>query len=612
MPDHAHPRHRTWLAWRSLATAAALLATTAAMAQTPVAPQRKTAAEAPEQPRSALDAPLFYQLLIGEIELRNGEAGNAYAVLLDAARRTRDESLFKRSVEVALQARAGEQALAAARAWRQTLPQSLESLRYELQLLAALNRSAEVAEPLKLLLARTPEAERAPLIAGLPRLFQRMSDKRQAAVIVDELLQPYTQTTQALATRTAARVASGRAWWLAGDVPRALAQAERAEAEDPSANGPVLLALDLLSTSPEAEKLVLRHLQQQGADVAVQLAYVRALSAGQRYVDAIAQLKLVTHNKPELAAPWLSLGALQLELRQPRDAESSLQRFLAARAADTSANPPASVADDAEDEDSSRGNDGGLTQAWLMLAQAADQRGDARAANAWLDKIDNPQRALEVQTRRATLLARQGKLRDARLLVQRVPERRPEDARAKLLAESQVLREVKRWSDAHAVLVTASERYPGDADLLYEQAMMAEKLLRIDEMERVLRKVIELKPDHHHAYNALGYSLADRSQRLPEAQGLIKKALELAPGDPFITDSLGWVEFRLGNRDEAVRLLRQAYASRPDPEIAAHLGEVLWATGARDEARRIWREARDRDAVNEVLRETLSRLQVKL
>ena len=142
--------------------------------------------------------------------------------------------------------------------------------------------------------------------------------------------------------------------------------------------------------------------------------------------------------------------------------------------------------------------------------------------------------------------------------------------------------------------------------------MMAEKLSRLDEMERVLRRVIELKPDHHHAYNALGYSLADRSQRLPEARALIKKALELAPGDPFITDSLGWVEFRLGNREEALRLLRQAYGSRPDPEIAAHLGEVLWATGAREDARRIWREGRERDTANEVLRETLTRLQVKL
>jgi tetratricopeptide (TPR) repeat protein len=459
------------------------------------------------------------------------------------------------------------------------------------------------------LLARTPEAERPALIATLPRLFQRAPDKRQAANLIDELLQPYAQTPS---TRTAARVASGRAWWLAGDVPRALEQAERALADEPLATGPVLLALELLPASPGAEALVARYLHQPAADVAVQLAYVRVLSTAQRYVDAIAQLKIVTQSKPDLAAPWLSLGALQLELRQPRDAESSLQRFLAARAAAAAAPAGASTGDDDDDEDTSRGNDGGQTQAWLMLAQAAEQRGDNKAASAWLDKIDNPQRALEVQTRRALLLARQGKLREARLLVQQVPEHRPEDARAKLLAESQVLREVKRWSDAHAVLVSASERFPGDADLLYEQAMMAEKLLRIDEMERVLRRVIELKPDHHHAYNALGYSLADRSLRLAEAQALIKKALELAPGDPFITDSMGWVEYRLGNRDEALRLLRKAYGSRPDTEIAAHLGEVLWVTGARDDARRVWREGRERDTANEVLHETLTRLQVKL
>ena len=522
MVDHVSHLLRAANLCRLLAVVATVLSSTAALAQAPATPPTAAASTAPDPSRSALDAPLFYQLLIGEIELRNGEAGNAYAVLLDAARRTRDESLFKRSVDVALQARAGDQALAAARAWRQTLPQSLEALRYELQLLAALNRSAEIGEPLKLLLARTPEAERAALIVGLPRLFQRMTDKRQAAVLIDELLQPYTLPTQALPTRTAARVAIGRAWWLAGDPPRALQQAEQAHADDPSAAGPVLLALDLLTTAPGAEKLVTSYLQRPGADVAVQLAYVRALSAAQRYVDAIGQLKTVTRNKPELAGPWLTLGALQLELRQPRDAESSLQRFLAARTASTAA-PDTSADGDGDDDDSSRVNDGGQTQAWLMLAQAADQRGDAKAANAWLDKIDNPQRALEVQTRRAMLLARQGKLRDARVLVQQVPERRPEDARAKLLAESQVLREVKRWSDAHAVLAAASERFPGDADLLYEQAMMAEKLLRIDEMERVLRQVIEIKPDHHHAYNALGYSLADRSQRLPEAQALIRE-----------------------------------------------------------------------------------------
>jgi Flp pilus assembly protein TadD len=128
----------------------------------------------------------------------------------------------------------------------------------------------------------------------------------------------------------------------------------------------------------------------------------------------------------------------------------------------------------------------------------------------------------------------------------------------------------------------------------------------------VLRRVLELKPDHHHAYNALGYSLAERNVRLTEARDLIAKAVELAPNDPFIADSLGWVEFRLGNHTQALAHLKRAYAARPDVEIAAHLGEVLWVTGAREEARRVWREGRARDADNEVLRETLTRLQVKL
>jgi Flp pilus assembly protein TadD len=142
--------------------------------------------------------------------------------------------------------------------------------------------------------------------------------------------------------------------------------------------------------------------------------------------------------------------------------------------------------------------------------------------------------------------------------------------------------------------------------------MMAEKVNDLAKMERLLKRVIELKPDHSHAYNALGYSLAERKVRLPEARELIKKALELSPGEPFITDSLGWVEYRLGNRDEAVRLLRGAYQARPDPEIAAHLGEVLWATGSTEEARRVWREGRSRDASNDVLKETLARLRVDL
>ena len=154
-------------------------------------------------------------------------------------------------------------------------------------------------------------------------------------------------------------------------------------------------------------------------------------------------------------------------------------------------------------------------------------------------------------------------------------------------------------------------RFPEDTELLYEQALLAEKLGRHEEMEQLLRRVMVLKPDQQHAFNALGYSLAERNLRLAEARELIGRALEMAPGDPYITDSLGWVEFRLGRREEAERLLREAYQRRPDTEIGAHLGEVLWALGRQEEARRIWRESLARDADNEVLQETLRRLKVR-
>jgi tetratricopeptide (TPR) repeat protein len=555
---------------------------------------------------SAIDAPLFYQLLIGEIELGAGQAGNAYQIMLDAARRTRDEQLFRRATEIALQARAGEQALAATRAWRTARPESLEAIRLQLQILLSMNRLNELPEPIRALIAGTPAADRAAVIGSLPRFMHRAQDKREAAQLLEDALQPYSGDAS---TRVAAQVATGRMWLAAGDAERALKLARQAQAEDPASSAAVLLALELMPTRPEAESLVANYLKRPDADLAVRRAYAGTLVTMQRYADGIVQLELVTQRQPDLAAPWLTLGALQLELRQTLAAEQSLQRYVQT----VQSQPAAARGTDNDDDDDNDGSapDQGLTQAWLLLAQAAEQRGDFATAEARLARVDNPQRALEVQTRRASLLARQGRVPQARELVRSAPEHNPGDARAKLLAEAQVLREIKQWSEAYAVLEAANQRFPNDADLLYEQAMMAEKVGQLDAMEAQLRRVIALKPEHAHAYNALGYSLADRNLRLNEAKSLIERALQLTPGDPFITDSLGWVEFRLGNRDEALRLLRQAYKARPDAEIGAHLGEVLWAMGQQDEARRIWAEASSRDAGNDVLRETLVRLKAQ-
>lgn len=563
-----------------------------------------------EPDKSGLDARLFYQLIIGEMELRAGEAGTAYEVMLDAARRSRNEQLFRRATEIALQARAGEQALAAAKAWREALPKSIEAHRFVVQLLLALNRAPETVEPLRSLIATTPAAERPTQIISLPRFFGRTADRAQAPALLEQALQPYAD---AAPTRSAAQVALGRAWLLAQQPGKALELAQRSHSHEPLAEGPPMLALELLPATAAAEAVVVSHLKQKPDSATVRLMYVRTLTASQRFADAIAQLETVTRDSPTLAPPWLTLGALHLELKHPAPATAAIEKYV--QLLQTGSTPlPAKDAEGADDDasDGPQTRDHAMTQAWLLLAQAAEQQGDFKAAEAWLARIDNPQRALEVQARRASIFARQGKFSEARALIRRSPEQSSADARAKLLAEVQLLRDGKRWGDANQVLVEANQKFPNDVDLLYEQSMTAEKLNRVDDMERLLRRVIELKPDHHHAYNALGFSLAERNLRLPEAKSLIVKALELSPGEPFITDSLGWVEYRLGNREEALRLLREAYRSRPDPEIAAHLGEVLWVQGLRDEARRIWREAKTRDADNDVLRETLARLRVEL
>jgi tetratricopeptide (TPR) repeat protein len=589
---------RFLLRMRALAVAASMLALSVA------ASAQSTNASAEPPTRSSLDAPLFYQLLIGEIELRQGEPGTAYQVVLDAARKTKDEQLFRRATEIAVQARAGEQALAAAQQWRTDVPASVDAHRYVVQILVALNRTFETADPLRSLLKITPDAERSNLIMSLPRLYARVQQKEQTPGLLEQVLKPYAEQTS---THTAVSVAMGRAWLIAADPGQALELARRAASRDPQSAAPALLALELLPGTSAAEAVVQEHLAANPGSHAVRLGYARVLTAAQRYGDAVSQLEAVTQNDPTIAPAWLTLGALQLELRQPKRAAEALERYVQLVQADTTTAPDPH---DADEDQAMPASERALVQAWLMLAQAAEQQNDYKAAEEWLNKVDSPQRALEVLSRRASMMARQGQLREARELIRRAPERSDEDSRAKLMAEVQVLREAKSWSEANKLLASANQKYPDDVDLLYEQSMMAEKLNRMDEMEQLLRKVIEIKPDHHHAHNALGYSLADRNQRLPEAKALIQRALDIAPGEPFITDSLGWVEYRLGNYPEALRLLRGAYQSRPDPEIAAHLGEVLWVSGQREEAKRVWREARSRDSTNDVLRETLARLKV--
>jgi tetratricopeptide (TPR) repeat protein len=541
---------------------------------------------------SAMDAPLFYQLLIGELELNNGQAGVAFQVLLDAARRTGDEQLFKRVVNIAMQARAGDQALMAARAWAETAPKSVEAVQTVVQLLAAMNKPAEVPQPLRTLLTLSSELERPALIAALPRLFQRAPDPKAVLTALAPVLQAQTGPLKPVALYAEARLS-----FNAGENARALGLTRQLHEAAPDGDDAMQLAVELMPAEPQAEALIAERLKVRPDQHALRQAYARTLVKMQRPAEAAREFRLLTEATPDNPAAWLALGAIELELKHYTAAESALRESL--KRMDIPA-----AGTDAEIKARADGRQG----AWLMLSQLAEQRGDLKAAEAALQKLEG--NGLDVKYRRASLLARQGQFDEGRKLLQPGTDASDAETRAAMLAEAQLLRDLRDHAGAFAVLEAAAQRFPNDPDLVYEQAMMSEKLGRHDEMEALLRKVIEIKPDHHHAYNALGYSLAERNLRLAEAKELIERALKLAPGEAYIVDSLGWVEFRLGNLPEAAKLLRQAHAGRPDAEIAAHLGEVLWASGSKDEARSVFAEAAQRDPANEALREAMNRLKV--
>ncbi len=583
-----------------LAAGAAALLALAQVACAQTLPPPPTSAETPPESASsedpatptALDAELFYQLLLGEINARGIEPTTGYSLILDAARKTDDPALFQRAVEVAFQARSGDAALQAARAWKQAHPKSREANRYVLQILVALNRVVESAEPLKADIALADPKDRSAVLGLIPRTYSRVSDKKQAASVVEQALAEYLEQPE---TGAAAWATVGRLRLAADDTAGALEAARRAQAVNARAEGPALLALELMSPKlPQAETVVRRYLEGKPLPE-LRMGYARALLDNQRYAEAAQQLKVVTAEKPDYPEAWLVQGTLQLQDNQDAAAEASLKRYIELAQAQRAG------------AERSRG----LAQAYLSLARVAEKRKDFAMAGAWLDRIENPQDLAAAQHRRASILARQGRMEEARKLLRSLPSRNPDEARVKLMAETQLLREHKQYKAAFDLLAEATAKAPDDTDLLYDQAMLAEKMGNLPEMERLLRRVMAAKPDYHHAYNALGYSLAERNMRLPEAKELIQKALSFAPDDPFISDSLAWVEFRMGNKTEALRILDTAYKAKPDADIAAHLGEVLWSLGQRDRAEEIWKEGLLLNSENETLLETLKRLRVK-
>jgi tetratricopeptide (TPR) repeat protein len=529
------------------------------------------------QPSKDDDSEL-YDMLLGEIAQQRGDYALAAKTYLELARRTRDPRIARRAVEVASQGRLNDLALDAAKTWYDIEPQSAAALSVVASLLVSA-RKVDEAEPYLAKLLNTEGVDQERGYLQINRLLAGNPDKRSNLRVVQKLASRHPELAPA-------HFATAQAAALADDDALALAEARRAAEIRPEWEAPAMLEAQVLqkrSTAQAAKRLadfVAKNPQSRPG----RLAYARALVADKRMPEARQQFDALLAANPGDTELIYTVGILALQFKDYAVAEENMKRLVSAP--------------DYRDPDGAR----------YILGQIAEEQKQWPRAIEWYDQIQDGEHALPARLRTANAIAKEGKLEAAREYLHKTAADHPGQEVQFTVAEAQLLRDASQNKAAFDLLADALKAEPEQPELLYDCALTAEKLEKYDVLERNLRKLIEVKPDHAHAYNALGYSFADRNLRLGEARKLVEKALELSPEDSFIIDSLGWVQYREGDLKAAAQTLKRAYDSRPDAEIGAHLGEVLWVSGNRSEANRVWQESLKTAPDNETLLKTIKRL----
>lgn len=557
--------------------AGATLAMVAVLAAAQPSDAKKIPEASGEAQGGGLSEPTLYEFLLGEIAVQRGDYKTGAESFLDLAKRTRDPRIARRAVEVASQGELTDLALQAAKLWQDIEPQSPAALQVTAALLIAAKRVDEAEPYLEKLLA-APGVNLSAGYLQINRLLAGNPDKAANLRVVRKLAAKHGDLPQA-------HYAVAQAAVIAGDEGEALKAIRRAEEIQPDWEAAVLFEAQVLqkrSTADAAKRLgefVERYPEAREA----RLGYARALVLDNRLPEARKQFEAVLAANPGNTELVYAVGVLAFQLKEYTVAEENMKKLLGMNY---------------RDPDGVR----------YILGQIAEEQKDWPRAMQWYDQIKEGEHAMAARLRTANAMARQGKLDEARAYLHKVAADNPDQEVQVTLAEAQLLRDAKRYPEAFDFLGAALKSDPDQPDLLYDYALTAEKVDRMDVLEASLKELIKVQPDRAHAYNALGYSLADRNLRLPEAKKLIEKALELSPDDSFIVDSLGWVQYRQGDLKSAAQTLRRAYDGRPDPEIGAHLGEVLWVMGNRGDANRVWNESLKNAPDNETLLKTIQRL----
>jgi len=552
------------------------LVSLSACAQPPVkrAPAEKGA---PPKAAQGLSEQILYQYLLAEIAAQRGQLDLAAEAHLDLARRTRDARVARRATELALHRQDLAQAMQAARLWLELEPESVKALQTWITLQASAGRLEGLRPHLAAYLKASGEHVGLAFLQ-IQALFARHPDKRAELELIADLARGYPEVPEA-------HFAVAQAAWGAELYDRAEQALEEAHRLRPEWEAVVLFKGQILQRRGEDEMLAYwrGYLERHPQAREVRLAYARQLARAGRFAESRQQFEALLQQAGESPEIHLAIGLLAMQLEDLDAAEVYLAKAL----------------------ELGHPDDG---QVKLYLGHLNESRRRYEQALQWYQAVGKGPRRFPAQLQSAIVMGKLGRVAEARALLGGLSVASEAERIQVVQAEAQVLREAGEHQAVFDLLSGELAKRPDSPELLYDRAMAAEKVSRVEVLEQDLRRLIALKPDHAHAYNALGYTLADRTDRIGEALELLQKALALAPEDPFILDSMGWALFKADRLDEALDYLRRAYAARPDPEIAAHLGEVLWKMSRKDEARRVWEAALKDHPDNEVLRETVSRL----
>jgi tetratricopeptide (TPR) repeat protein len=537
----------------------------AACAQSPqrvetAAPPEPQAEAAPALPNVELSDELLYEYLLTEIASQRGHKALAAEAGADMVKKTRDPRLARRAAQLAFESGDMNKAIEAFRLWQEIEPASPLAGRMLASILLRGGRLDEAQTEL----AKILQAERANPGNSFLQIFQLVAaypDKPAALKLMGELAQPYPKVAEA--HWSVAQLAQ-----LAGDNELALNEARQARELRPEWDMAVLLEAQLLQkTAPQQGlELLRRYLSNYPDAREIRLQYARILLEQKQYQPAREEFQRLSRDNPDNPELAFAIALISLQLNDLKGAEEQLMQAL----------------DKGKKEQ-------GTVQ--YYLGQLGEAKGNEDEALAHYREVKDGEYLYAAQLRVAYLLSKRGKLDEAREFLHQAQAVDNRQRVQLILIEAQLLREAKRVDESYQVLQQGLEKLPNHPDLLYETAMMADKAGKPEVFEKLMRKLIQLQPDHAHAYNALGYSLLERNERIPEAVGLVEKALQLAPDDFAIMDSVGWGYYRSGRLDESLKILRRAFAGNPDPEIAAHLGEVLWMHGDKDEAKNIWQDS---------------------